>query len=73
MQLFPCDVECYSSAKYGERPTALVFEEARLDITEIIKSWRIPSGMVFQVQTANNRTFELIYDENSDQWSFRSI
>jgi len=71
--LFPCDVECYSSAKYGERPTALVFEEARLDITEIIKSWRIPSGMVFQVQTTNNRTFELIYDEHSDQWSFRSI
>lgn len=52
---------------------ALVFEEARLEITEIIKSWRIPTGMVFQVQTTNNRTFELIYDEHSDQWSFRSI
>ena len=52
---------------------AIVFEEARLDITEIINSWCIPNGMLFQVQTNNNRSFELIYDEHSDQWSLRSI
>lgn len=73
IQLFPCEVECYSSTKYGERPTAIVFEQARLEITEIVKSWRNPTGMIFQVKTNNNRTFELIYDEDSDQWSVRSI
>ncbi len=73
IQLFPCDVECYSSTKYGERPTALVIGQARLEIAEILKSWRKPTGMVFQVQTTNNRTFELFYDEHSDQWSVRSI
>ncbi len=73
IQLFPCEVECFSSAKYGERPTALVFGEARLKIAEIINSWRVPTGTIFQVRTLNNRTFELFYDEDSDQWSAKSI
>ena len=73
IQLFPCDVECYSSIKYGERPKALVFDQARLEIAEILRSWRKPTGMVFQVQTTNNRRFELTYDEHSDQWGVKSI
>jgi hypothetical protein len=73
IQLFPCEVECYSSVKYGERPTTLVFGEARLEIAEILTSWRVPTGVVFHIRTLNNRTFELFYDEDSHQWSAKSI
>ena len=71
--LFPCNVECYSSAKYGQRPTAVVFEYERLEIMDIINFWRTPTGIAFQVLTKNNQAFELTYSENSDQWSYRTI
>ena len=58
---------------YGERPTAVVFEHGRLEITGIIKGWRTPTGSAFQVLTINNLSFELTYNEHSDQWSYRTI
>lgn len=72
-QLFPCDVECYSSTRYGERPTALVIGQARLKIDEIINTWRVPDGVVFHVRTQNDQTFELLYDQHSAEWSFSRI
>lgn len=71
--LFPCDVECISSAKYGERPTAVLIEQERLEIEAIIRSWRSPDGPVFQVLTKNDQAFELTFNEASDQWSFSAI
>jgi hypothetical protein len=67
--LFPCEVECVSSARYGERPTAIIFENKCVEIKEIVKSWRSPSEICFQVLTNNRQAFELSYNEASDQWS----
>jgi hypothetical protein len=71
--LFPCDVECISSARYGERPTAIIFEDERFVIKEIIKRWRSPSEICFQVLTKDIQAFELSYNEASHQWSCRTI
>jgi hypothetical protein len=73
IQLYPCNVECVSSSKYGERPTAVVFEHERILITNILKRWRSPEGTNFQVLTDNNLAFELTYHEATDKWSFKSI
>jgi hypothetical protein len=72
-RLYPCDVECVSSARYGDRPTAIVLDQERLPISQIIKHWRSPEGIYFQVQTTNDLAFELIYDETSDEWRYRAI
>jgi hypothetical protein len=66
-------VECYSGARYGERPTALVSEQTRLEVSEILKSWRSPTGIIFQVLTEDGQSFELIFEENSAQWNVKAI
>ena len=66
-------VECYSGARYGERPKALVSEQQRLEILEVLKSWRSPTGMIFQVMTEDHRVFELIFEEDSSQWMVKEI
>lgn len=66
-------VECYSGWKYGEHPTALISEDARYEITEVLKCWRTPSGLFFHVLTKEGKPFELIYDESRDQWEVNAI
>jgi hypothetical protein len=51
----------------------LVFGEARLEIAEILNSWRVPAGPVFQVRTLSDQTFELFYDQSSEQWNAKTI
>jgi hypothetical protein len=71
--LFPCDVECISSTKYGDRPIAVVLEDQQLPITDILKSWRSPQGIHFQVLTGDNMAYELSYTEVTNQWSCKKI
>lgn len=73
IRLYLCDVECVSSARYGERPTAIVLDQERLPISQIIKHWRSPEGIHFQEQTSNDLAFELIYEETSYEWRYRAI
>jgi hypothetical protein len=61
-------VECYSSARYAERPVAFVYEGQRLKVERILNRRRLPGGISFTVLT-QDRAFELYYDELEDQWS----
>ncbi|OGO63010.1 MAG: hypothetical protein A2Z45_09250 [Chloroflexi bacterium RBG_19FT_COMBO_55_16] len=62
-------VECHSGFAYADRPTALRWKGERLEVAMILKSWLTPTGKCFRVRTIDDRTFELIYDLDSDQWS----
>ena len=66
-------VECYSGARYGERPTGLVSEDSRLEVSEVLKSWRSPTGIIFQVLTEDGQSFELFFEEDSARWSVETI
>ena len=61
-------VECHSGKTYGERPIALIWEGERLPIVEIVARWRLPDGRKFRVRVENERTFELYYIEQVDEW-----
>ncbi len=61
-------VECHSGHEYAERPTALYWDEERLEIEEIISRWRIPGGKRFRVRTEDGQVFELFYGELYDEW-----
>jgi len=62
-------VECHSGFAYADRPTALSWQGERLEVAVILQSWLTPTGKCFRVRTIDDRTFELIYDLDSDQWS----
>ena len=66
-------VECHSGYKYGERPTAVLSEEDRYEIIEIIKEWKSPTGIFFQVLTGPEKAFELKYEPDCDEWRVRVI
>jgi len=61
-------VECHSGFTYAERPIALLWEDERLEITEILARWRIPGGRRFRVSVDDGRVFELFYGELYDEW-----
>lgn len=66
-------VECRSDAHYAERPLALVWDQQRLEIAEILARWRGPGERGFRVQTSDKRVFELSYREFPDEWEVHPI
>lgn len=66
-------VECHSGYTYAERPTALQWENQRLEISEILAEWRIPGGHCFRVRSEDNRSFELFYGELYDEWRINLV
>jgi hypothetical protein len=61
-------VECYSGYTYGERPTALTWDGARLTVVAVEQAARIPGGRRFRVRTEDGRVFELEYTASYDEW-----
>lgn len=66
-------VECHSGSAYAERPIALHWQGARLEIDQIESRWRIPGGRCFRVRTKDGRAFELFYGELYDEWRINLV
>lgn len=66
-------VECFSSHAYPGRPTAFYWEGDRLSIQAIESQWRTPEKQHFCVHTADQQRFELIYEEEIDEWRIQQI
>lgn len=63
------EVECYSGVRFAERPSAFQFLGRRHVVEEVVKTWRSPSVLNFVVRTRSGGTFQLAYNEASDQWT----
>ena len=69
-------VECYAGYRYPERPRAFLWEPSTglrpggewMEVEEVERSWRTPSGPAFRVRAADGRRFTLAYDEAADMW-----
>ena len=61
-------VECHSGYEYAERPVALWWEGARLEVAEVEATWRISGGKKFRARVVDGRVFELLYVELYDEW-----
>jgi hypothetical protein len=66
-------VECHSGHTYAQRPTALWWEGARLEVAAVTAEWRTPEGKCFRVRTSDGRMFEVEYSESQDRWSILPI
>lgn len=62
-------VEFYSATSYAERPVAVTCQGQRLEVQEVLRSWRTPDGPGFDVIVADGRKLRLMYDEAFDTWS----
>lgn len=62
-------VECHSGYAYAQRPTALWWEGARLEVEAVQAEWRTPEGKCFRVRTSDGQMFEVTYFEAQDEWS----
>jgi len=61
-------VEAYAGASYPERPTAVWWQGQRLDVTQVLRSWRTPDGLHFLVEIERIGRVELIYHYQDDGW-----
>ena len=66
-------VECLSGFAYAERPTALIWEDQRLEIGAILSAWQTPGERHFRVQTCDRRTFELTWRELAGEWQIQPL
>ena len=66
-------VECHSGYKYAVRPTFVLSNGNRYKIIEIIKQWKSPTSINFQVLTVDEKAFELRYEAERDEWSVSVI
>ncbi len=66
-------VECRSDTDYADRPLALTWQGRRLEIAEIVASWRGPGDKGFRVKTGDGQAFELAYRELPDEWHIQPL
>ena len=66
-------VECYAGYRYPERPRVLLWEGERVEVEEVERQWRTPSGPTFRVHTSDGRRFALTYDEIADTWNVQPV
>jgi hypothetical protein len=66
-------VECRSDTEYADRPLALTWQGRRLEIAEILASWRGPGEKGFRVKTTDGQAFEVAYRELPDEWHIQPL
>jgi len=62
-------VQCYSGYTYAERPASFVYQGVVHKVERVEREWREPGKRYFQVCTEDNKSFELCYNEQKDEWS----
>jgi len=62
-------VQCYSGYNYAERPASFVWRGVAYKVEKVEREWREPGERHFRVCTEDNRSFELCYNEQKDEWS----
>lgn len=62
-------VECYSGSRYAERPIAVYLRGQRVEVAQVLRSWRTPSGLAFDVVLVDGRRLRLELAEATDTWT----
>jgi hypothetical protein len=61
-------VEAYAGAFYPERPVSLLKEGRKLVVVDVVKQWRTPDEIHFEVVTDAGDSYELIYSFTTNRW-----
>lgn len=63
------EVEAYAGASYPQRPSAVWWEGERLEVEQVIRSWRTPDALHFRVELQILGETTLSYNYQSEAWS----
>jgi len=66
-------VECRSESSYAGRPIAVHWQDQRLEVLEVLASWREPGRIYYRVRLEPEQIFELAYDEDNDNWQAKEL
>ncbi len=61
-------VQCYSGYTYAEHPASFVYQGVVYKVEKVEREWREPGERHFRVCTEDNKSFELCYNEQEDEW-----
>jgi hypothetical protein len=61
-------VECYAGYKGEQTPRALVLDDRRLEIHELLDQWLAPDHRYFKVKAADGHTYIVRNDTASGAW-----
>src|SRR5262245_47041677 len=68
----PIHVDAYSGYKANERPRQFHLDEQIYQIAAVLDQWYEPTATYFKVQTVEDKTYLLRYDEETDEWTLQS-
>jgi hypothetical protein len=66
-------VKCYSGHTYAEEPRSFRWRGILYEVDSIEKAWREPGERHFLVQTRDNKSFKLCYNEAGERWSLTEV
>ena len=66
-------VQCYSGYTYAERPDSFVWQGVAYKVAKVEREWRESGERHFQVLTEDNKSFELCYNEQKDEWLLNEL
>lgn len=61
-------VECYAGHRGEETPRALIIDERRVDVVEILDRWLAPDHRYFKLKGSDGDVYILRYDSASAAW-----
>lgn len=65
----PVSVSAYAGASYPDHPISILWQDKRLDVMKVERSWRTPMALHFRVQLESLGRIELIYYVKNDAWT----
>ena len=66
-------VEAYAGGSYPGHPRAVTWRGRRYTVEAVLRRWRTPEGLFFNVQCHSGPRLTLHYEETSDTWrAFRT-
>ena len=65
-------VEAYAGSTYPESPRALIWEDCRYEVQEILHRRREPQGVGFIVRcNPDQAMFDLFYESEKEEWQIQ--
>lgn len=68
----PVYVHAYAGASYPEHPISIIWQDKRLDVLTVDRSWLTPDALHFRVQLESLGRVELVYYMQGCTWSMIS-
>ena len=71
--LHSLSVKCYSGHTYAEEPRSFQWRGAEYKVEAIKRAWQEPGERHFLVETEDNKTFQLCYNEVTKRWALTEV